>query len=125
MRYIQVPEPFRIIDPVENELIDKIPPMTFTKIVCGAVAMAAQQAEADALTLADIRAKALELSAGTLWEIPDDWHKILADQCRRPRFLSPAVILSGATHLRAILDAPSKRPEALVERSNGVEAAAS
>jgi hypothetical protein len=48
---------------------------------------------------------------GVFFGVPDDAAKLLADACKRPKVLSPAAQYSAESFLRAIIEAPSTKPE--------------
>jgi len=78
---------------------------------------AAQKQSADTLTLIDIRASVAKVSAGQTWEVPDEWQAILVAECKRLGGWAPHAILSAGEHLRAVTEAGSKAPMAMVNGS--------
>lgn len=123
MRYIQVPEAFVVYQPVTGEpldvdgnktTLDKAERITFPKFVRLLCMLASSKLNApnapSALTLIDIRNKGDSLVPGQLWECPDDWHKILTDTCGALAGMAAQTMFSAETHLRAIVDAPTKPP---------------
>lgn len=113
MRYILVPEPFRIYDAITEEAVPDTEAFSFAKFVRVLTSNASQPAQMgaptpDTLTLVDIRAEAAKQSAGATWAISDEWYEILKKEAKCVRGGSPAFIFSAEPHVRAILNAPDK-----------------
>jgi hypothetical protein len=105
-KYVTIPEPAEIRDPVTDESTGEVVPFLKTaRIVC---ALAAQQV--DALTLIDIRRKLTSASVGDVVELTDEEHGAVVAHFRAPKGVAPALIFSAEAHLRAVVDATSKRP---------------
>lgn len=64
----------------------------------------------DIFTTYDLRAKLLKRKAGDVVEVSDEEWNVLVSVVRRPEFLRPHAVYSLVSYLRAIADAPSKKP---------------
>jgi len=115
VRYVTVPEPFPVLNPVNDEPTGER--VTFEQTV-RLIAMQLVPS-VDALSLIDLRRKFQGKSHPHVVEITEDEWKMAEPQFRRPSALSPAFVLNAESHLRAWLDAPSKRPAVLAEAENG------
>lgn len=108
MRYITVPEPFSVVDPIEGTPLPGAEAFPFAKFVKVLTSNAASEQTADTLTLVDIRREAEKQSAGVIWAVSDEWFEILKKQAVRVKGAQPAFVFSAESHVRAIVNAPDK-----------------
>jgi hypothetical protein len=123
MRFITVPAPFVVMDPLEDRPAEPREEVAFVKFVRLLCMSAAQKQTADTLQLIDIRASVAKVTAGQTWEVPDEWHTTLAAECKRLGGWAPHAVLSAGEHLRAVVDAPNKAPAGIAASANGAVAA--
>jgi hypothetical protein len=108
VKYITIPAPFTVVDPLTDEpTAEQVPFVKFVRLL---VTVAAQKQAADTLQLIDIRQSVASMAPGDVWTLPDEWHAVLAAECKKLGGWAPAAILSAGAHLRAVVDAPSKDP---------------
>lgn len=109
-KYVTVPDDAVILDPVEDTPTgDKVSFAKTVRVVCAI----ASQAGVDALTLIDVRRKLSEAAPGQIVELSDEEYAAVAPHFKNPRGATPALIFSAEAHLRAVVDATSKRPAVL------------
>lgn len=111
-RYITIPDTLPVLDPIEGTPTgDQLP---FAKTVKVVLTMAVQSggAQVDAFTMIDVRRKLTEAQPGQVVELTDDEHAAIAPLFKSPRGVTAAFLFSLEEHLRAVVDAPNKRPPA-------------
>jgi hypothetical protein len=113
-RYIEQQEPVVIRDPT-TDIATGEPPRTLSWACRRVLANAIQQQSADALTIIDLRRKTDSLEKVRCIELTEDEWKILEPEFRKPRVFGPAYVFGAEAHIRAIIDAPTKRPTAMLE----------
>lgn len=115
MRYITVPAPVRLINPVNDEpltLSDGRPDtMSFARSCRCAIILVSQEQGADALTLLDLRRKTDAAVEGACLEVTDDEWNLLVPKFKRPhpQLFGAAWAFSAESHQRAWLDAPTTK----------------
>lgn len=127
MRYVTIPEDVLVRDPVTDLPMKAADgserKITFGEFVKTATAIAAQKGAADTLLLAEIRESLGTRTAGTEWDLSDEWHKVLIDNTKRIIGWNAAELFSVVPFIRALTDAPSKRAprfsDAAAQRQGG------
>lgn len=107
-KFVTIPDDAVIRDPISDEPVGEVVPFAKTvRVVC----MTAAQAGVDALTLIDVRRKLSEAKPGDVVELADDEHASVTAHFRKPAGMTPHLLFSAEAHLRAVVDAPNRRPE--------------
>lgn len=113
MRYVTIPPPCAILDPLSDEPVPEGPKSwSFARGVRLALVLIAGEKGADVQTLRDIRENVDRAAVGSTIELSDDEWKLIEPHMRRPnaQAYGAAWVFSAEEHQRAWLDAPSKRP---------------
>lgn len=113
-RYVTIPEQITLLDPTTDE-----PAMTpdgpklvsFAETARLLVLDQRIQEKFDTFTLNDLRKKLTRGKPGDVVEIRDEEHGMLTDCCKQPKTVAPALRFSAESHFRAIVDAPTVKPE--------------
>jgi hypothetical protein len=122
MRYIQIPEPITVRNPITDEPDDSELGRAFPFAKSVRLALMSIAKKADSTTVHDLRTKIDRAEVGEWVELSDDEWKLLEAEMRRP---DPAVVsvnwtLSAKSHQDAVLDARRELPATI--RPNGVDA---
>jgi hypothetical protein len=126
MRYVTIPQDIEVKNSLTGEPIQVPDPAggmkndiwSFTRAVKTATWIASQKSTADALELIDIRKKFEESLIGQTVELSDSEWRSLEAEFKRPsgQVFGPGYGLSAEAHIRAWIDAPTKKPQAVVEK---------
>lgn len=109
-RFVIIPEPVAILDPVEGTPVpDGVWPFAKAAKLVAAVAWQAGTVS-DVFALGEARRKLSEGKVGDVVELHDDEYAAIAPTCRKPAGIPAAHAFSLQPHFRAIVDAPSIRP---------------
>lgn len=65
----------------------------------------------DALDRLAYRRELAGCTKGVFYGVPDEPAKLLAEACKRPKAISAAAQYSAEEFLRAVIEAPTKKPE--------------
>lgn len=122
MRYITIPEDVEICHPITREALIMPGPdgqptkevFSFARSCRTAIFVVSQKNGADALQLCDLRTKLEEARVGDVLQLSDVEWGLLEPEFKRPtpQGFGPCWALGGGElHIRAWLEAPSKRPQ--------------
>jgi hypothetical protein len=122
MRYVHIPEPITLRNPITDEPETSELGKSFSFSKSCRLALMSIAKKADTTTVHDMRTKIDRADVGQWVELTEDEWKLLESEMRRPNpeIVSPAWTLSAQTHQSAVLDAPKEMPVAL--RPNGARA---
>lgn len=120
MRYILVPGPVRLLDPISEKETGEV--VTFAQAMRGVCASLIQGQALDALSVLDLRDKINKAVPGQYVELTEDEYRALEPEWRRPKALQAVYVLSAQAHIRAVLDAAKDRPAAMDVAVNGLPA---
>lgn len=120
MRYVTVPNPVTLLDPVTDEPVKDEQGKTLTRTFAWAcrlaIAAVAAKGAADSTKVFDVRRKTDTATPGKTLVLDDDDWELLAPEFRRvnAQLFGLPWALCAEDHIRAILDAPTKPPAVFV-----------
>lgn len=117
MRYVSVPEAVYLSNPIDpSEPVPEPRSISFARAVKIAAVLAAQKGSHDAQELRDLVARFEAVKPGEVVELSDAQWEIVAPEFKRPtaQAFGTPWIFCGEPHMRAWLDAPTKRPAVMV-----------
>lgn len=118
MRYVKVPEPVFILNPITDEpVIENGAPVkfSFARSVRLILSVLSAKGASDTMTLLDIRSKFDRAAVGEVVELSNDEYGVLAPEFKRPTAgtVTAMWLFSSEPHQRAVLDASDKLPNVM------------
>ena len=114
MRYITVPDTVAMLDPISGAALTG-GEWTFQRSWLTALTVLASKNAMDALALVDLRAAGVDAcpnGPGATFAVSDEAWQTVAPEFRRPvaSVFGAAYPFCAETHIRAVIDAPTKAP---------------
>lgn len=115
MRYIKIPAPVKLIDPMTDTPADV--EQSFAQAVRAVCTSLMQKQLLDTLDIIDLREKLGKAKVGDEVPIDSAWWAPLRDEFKRPSVFGPAYLLAASSHIKAVLDAKEQpSPAAIVAK---------
>jgi hypothetical protein len=125
MRYITIPGSFvnknAQTDEPLKDASGEVETISFAQSVKGLCANIGAKGKMEVLSLLDLRMKLSGAVVGEVVELTDEWWGLLAEEARKPTGVSLHWLFSCRSHIEAIVNAPTKKPESSAAPKTGAE----